>query len=45
MAKYVIFTDSACDIDLPSLEKWKVKKISPLDLTETIRSIPEMIWI
>ena len=32
MTEYIIFTDSACDIDVPSLEEWKVKHVS-LSLT------------
>ncbi|MBQ4560799.1 MAG: DegV family protein [Clostridia bacterium] len=32
MTEYIIYTDSACDIDVPSLKEWKVKHIS-LSLT------------
>ncbi len=32
MTEYIIYTDSACDIDLPSLKEWNVKHVS-LSLT------------
>lgn len=32
MSEYIIYTDSACDIDVPSLQEWNVKHIS-LSLT------------
>ncbi len=32
MSEYIIYTDSACDIDVPSLNEWNVKHIS-LSLT------------
>ena len=32
MTEYIIYTDSACDIDVPTLKEWNVKHIS-LSLT------------
>lgn len=32
MSKFIIYTDSACDIDIPTLDEWKVKHVS-LSLT------------
>ena len=41
MKNYVIFTDSACDMELSTLEKWNVKCI---DLTLKFES-EEKIWL